>query len=249
MSISKESELSGMKRASHAVAYTLHEMQKQARPGISTKELDELGGALLASLGARSAPHLTYGFPGHTCISVREAFCHGVPSENIVLHEGDLVNIDVSAELDGFWSDNGASFVVGKDIHGHQPLVDASRSILKNALQRIRAGVKLSDLGGSIESDAKRSGYKVIRNLSGHGIGRTLHESPSYIANYRDRNNALRFKKNSVVAIETFIATASTMAVTAEDGWTLVGNKGGFMAQHEHTILVTDSMPIILTSL
>jgi methionyl aminopeptidase len=249
MSISKESELSGMKCASHAVAYTLHEMQKQARPGISTKELDELGGALLASLDARSAPHLTYGFPGHTCISVQEAFCHGVPSENIVLQEGDLVNIDVSAELDGFWSDNGASFVVGKDIHGHQPLVDASHAILQNALLRIRAGVKISDFGGSIEADAKRSGYKVIRNLTGHGIGRRLHESPSHIANYRDRDNVLRFKKNSVVAIETFIATASTLAVTAEDGWTLVGNKGGFMAQHEHTIVVTDDLPIILTSL
>ncbi|MGC3948394.1 MAG: type I methionyl aminopeptidase [Chryseolinea sp.] len=248
MSISRESDFKGMAGVSHAVAHTLKEMQARAVPGITTKELDDLGDAILKSFGARSAPRLTYNFPGATCISVNEAFCHGIPSSNTVLKQGDLVNIDVSAELDGYWSDNGASFVIGNDVNKHQSLVDASKLILVAAIDQIKGGVKIAELGGWIEHRAKQFGFKVIRNLTGHGVGRSLHEHPSYIANYRDSSNAQRFTKNSVVAIETFIATTSSMAVTAGDGWTLVGNRGGFMAQHEHTIVVTDGKPIILTA-
>ena len=109
--------------------------------------------------------------------------------------------------------------------------------------------MRIADLGALIESEAKKSGYKVIKNLTGHGIGRSLHEEPREIANYRDGFNFQRFKKNSVVAIETFISTNSTIANTQEDGWTLIGNKGGYVAQHEHTIVITDGQPIILTAL
>jgi methionyl aminopeptidase len=249
MSISNDSELNGMKKASEAVAYTLKEMTAFARPGISTKELDEFGAKVLADFGAKSAPYLTYGFPGWTCISVNQEFCHGIPSQKRILQEGDLVNIDVSAELDGFWSDNGNSFVLGPDIHGHQDLVDASKDILQKAISAIKGGIRISDVGHLMETEAKRRGYKVIKNLTGHGVGRSLHEEPSEIANYRDKFNRTRFKKNSVVAIETFIATDSTFADTLSDGWTMVGNRGGFMAQHEHTILITDREPVILTGM
>ncbi|MBB6327367.1 methionyl aminopeptidase [Algoriphagus iocasae] len=249
MSISNDSELIGMKKASEAVACTLKEMTAFARPGISTKELDEFGAKVMADFGAKSAPYLTYGFPGWTCISVNQEFCHGIPSQKRILQEGDLVNIDVSAELDGFWSDNGNSFVLGPDIHGHQDLVDASKDILQKAISAIKGGIRISDVGHLMETEAKRRGYKVIKNLTGHGVGRSLHEEPSEIANYRDKFNRTRFKKNSVVAIETFIATDSTFADTLSDGWTMVGNKGGFMAQHEHTILITDREPVILTGM
>ncbi|PBI85087.1 Methionine aminopeptidase 2 [Flavobacterium sp. ACN2] len=249
MSITTEAELAGMKKISEAVAFTLKEMRKFARPGISTKELDDYGGQILNDLGAKSAPYLTYGFPGWTCISVDNEFCHGIPSEKRILQEGDLINIDVSAELDGFWSDNGGSFVVGSDVNEHQKLVDASKDILHKAIHNIKGGVRISDIGFLIETEAKRRGYKVIKNLTGHGVGRSLHEAPHEIANYRDRFNQTRFKKNSVVAIETFISTASTYAETLKDGWTMVGNKGGFMAQHEHTIVVTEGKPIILTEM
>ena len=158
-----------------------------------------------------------------------------------------MINIDVSAELDVFWSDNGASFVLGEDKNGHQKLVDASKEILQAAINKIKGGVRISDIGHLIDTQAKTRGYKVIKNLTGHGIGRSLHEEPSEIANFKDRFNLKRFKKNAVVAIETFISTASTIADTSQDGWTLVGNRGGYMAQHEHTILVTDGKPIILT--
>ncbi|MCC9020691.1 MULTISPECIES: type I methionyl aminopeptidase [Flavobacterium] len=247
MSITKESELLGMQKASDAVAYTLKEMIDYAQPGMSTKELDQYGAKILSDFGAKSAPHLTYGFPGWNCISVGNEFCHGIPSVKRILKEGDLINIDVSAELDGFWADNGASFVLGKDIRQHQKIVNASREILEKAINNIKDGVKISDIGYIMETEAKRRGFKIIKNLSGHGIGRSLHEQPDEILNYRNRFDQRRFKKNAVVAIETFISTNSTYAIELNDGWTMVGNNGGFMAQHEHTIVVTDGKPIILT--
>ncbi|MGC4102141.1 type I methionyl aminopeptidase [Ferruginibacter sp.] len=249
MSIKKETDLTGMQKASEAVATTLKQMRNYAQPGMTTKELDDYGANILAGFGARSAPYLTYGFPGYTCISVNNEFCHGIPSSSRILKEGDLVNIDVSAELDGFWSDNGGSFVLGKDVKGHQRLIDTSKQILQKAIYNIKGGVRIADIGHLIETEAKKSGYKVIKNLTGHGIGKSLHEEPAEIANYRDRYNTERFRKNTVVAIETFISTHSTYAETLEDGWTMVGNKGGYMAQHEHTIVVTDGKPMILTEM
>jgi len=249
MSITREEELIGMKKASEAVALTLKEMRNYAKPGMTTKQLDNYGAKILSDFGAKSAPYLTYGFPGWTCISVNNEFCHGIPSDNRTLQEGDLVNIDVSAELDGFWSDNGGSFVLGQDINQHQNLIKASEEILHKAIYNIQGGVKISDIGHIMETEAKKRGFKVIKNLGGHGIGRSLHEQPDELMNYKNRFDQRRFKKNSVVAIETFISTTSTFATELNDGWTMVGNKGGFMAQHEHTIVVTDGKPIILTEM
>jgi methionyl aminopeptidase len=155
----------------------------------------------------------------------------------------------VSAELNGFWSDNGASLVVGNDIHQHQKLVDASKEILTKAISNIKGGVKIADIGYLIEMEAKKRGYKVIKNLAGHGIGGSLHEQPDDLLNYKNKFDKRRFKKNSVVAIETFITTTSSHAQQQKDGWTMMGNKGGYMAQHEHTIVVTDGKPIILTEM
>ena len=247
MSITKESELIGMKRISEIVGTTLKQMREYAKVGMSTKELDEFGGNILISYGAKSAPYETYGFPGYTCISINEEAAHGIPSEKRILKEGDLINIDVSAELNGFWSDNGGSFILGKDIHNHQPLVDASKQILYKAIKNIKGGVKISDIGYLIETEAKKYGFKVIKNLAGHGVGRSLHEEPENILNYRVKTNRERFKKNTTVAIETFISNKSTITIELNDGWTLVGNKGGFVTQHEQTILITDNHPIILT--
>jgi methionyl aminopeptidase len=249
MSITNESELIGMQKASEAVAYTLKEMIKYAQPGMTTKDLDEYGAKILSDFGAKSAPYLTYGFPGWTCISVDNEFCHGIPTEERILKEGDLINVDVSAELNGFWADNGGSFIIGKDINQHQKLVDASKAILEKAISNIKGGVKIADVGLLMETEAKKRGFKVIKNLAGHGIGRSLHEQPDELFNYKNRFDSRRFKKNSVVAIETFISTSSNLAIELNDGWTMVGNNGGYMAQHEHTIVVTDGKPIILTEM
>lgn len=247
MIINDENDLQGMRAISEAVALTLKGMRAYTQPGISTKQLDDYGGHLLNSFGARSAPLLTYNFPGFTCISLNNEVCHGVPSNDRIIQEGDVINIDVSAELGGYWSDNGGSFIVGQDLHEKQHLVDTSRDILKQAIYNIKGGVKINEIGGLIEAAAKKAGYKVIKDLGGHGIGRGLHEQPDAILNYRDKADQRRFRKNSVVAIETFISTDSTWCVTSGDGFTLVGDKGGFAVQHEHTIVVTDGIPIILT--
>lgn len=245
MSIESESDLYGMREASEAVAVTLKRMREYAKPGMSTYDLDHYGSSILKSFGARSAPKLTYKFPGCACICVNHEAAHGIPSKKRILQEGDLVNIDVSAELNGFYSDNGGSFVLGQDIQALMPLVQASKEILHKAIYQIKGGVKINEIGGLIDNEAKKLGFKVIKNLCGHGIGRKLHEAPSYVANYHDRQNLSRFKKNSVVAIETFISTKANYTSPNEDGWTEMTN--GFVAQHEHTIVVTDKEPIILT--
>lgn len=247
MSITNVSELTGMQRISEVVGTTLKRMREYAQVGMSTKELDEYGRRILDELGAKSAPKLTYGFPGWTCISVNHEVAHGIPSELTILKEGDLINIDVSAELDGFWADNGGSFIIGNDVNNHLPLVNASKLILQKAINRIKGGVKINEIGRFIQTEAKKSGFNVIKNLAGHGVGRSLHEDPHEILNCYDHDNKQRFKKNSVVAIETFISTGSTYANQGKDGWTLTGNKGGFVAQHEHTLIVTDGKPVILT--
>jgi methionyl aminopeptidase len=248
MSISSAAELEGIQKISNAVATTLKQMREYAKPGMSARELDEFGGKILNELGAKSAPKLTYGFPGWTCICVNHEVAHGIPSAEKIFKNGDLINIDVSAELNGFWSDNGGSFILGEDFNNHQKLVNASKNILQKAIYRIKTGVRISDVGRLIETEARKSGYRVIKNLAGHGVGRSLHEDPHEIVNWCDSSNKQKFRKNSVVAIETFIATHSTIAEKGKDGWTLTGNKGGFVAQHEHTIMVTDGRPVILTA-
>lgn len=247
MSIESANDLISMQRVSEVVGTTLRKMRAYARPGISTHELDAYGGRLLQEAGAKSAPRLTYGFPGWTCISVNEEVAHGIPSHATILREGDLVNIDVSAELGGYWADNGGSFVLGQDIHHHARLVETSKRILAKAIRNIRGGVKIAEIGRLIETEAKKSGFRVLKNLTGHGVGRSLHEAPEEIPCFFDPWNRERFRKNSVVALETFISTRATRATTQKDGWTLSTPDGSYVAQHEHTILITDAEPVILT--
>lgn len=127
--------------------------------------------------------------------------------------------------------------------------MDTSKEILLDAISQISGGVRIADIGKLIETRAKKAGYVVIRDLGGHGVGRSLHEEPDAIMNFYDRHDkSRRFRKDSVVAIETFISTKSSFIETAADGWAFTGNKGGFVAQHEHTLLVTSGKPIILTA-
>lgn len=136
-----------MKKISEAVAITLKEMRNYSKPGMTAKQVDDFGAEILNSMGAKSAPYITYGFPGYTCISINNEVAHGIPSDKKILKEGDLINIDVSAELDGFWSDNGGSFILGKDINNHQHLVNTSKHILQKAISNIKGGVLISAIG------------------------------------------------------------------------------------------------------
>lgn len=247
MLIGNDSDLKGMQKVSEAVAITLKKMRDYCKPGMSTLEIDNFGKKILSEFGARSAPTLAYDFPGCTCISINNEIAHGVPSSKKIIKDGDLINIDVSAELDGYWSDNGGSFVLGKDVHGYTKLIETSKRILKLAIEKISDNVKISDVGRLINTEAKKAGYMVIKNLTGHGVGRSLHEYPKEIANYGDVFDRRKFKKGYVVAVETFISTKSTIANAGPDNWTLTGDKGGYTAQHEHTLIITDEKPIVLT--
>lgn len=247
MIVESEADLQGIMKVSEAVAVTLRKMREYTRVGITTKELDEYGNKILEEFGAKSAPKSEYDFPGYTCISVNNEAAHGIPSEDTVLKEGDLVNIDVSAELNGFYADNGGSFILGEDIHGLSKLIEVSVAALHKALKEVKGGKKIAEIGRTIEQEAKKNGFKVIKNLVGHGVGRSLHEAPAEIPNFYDKDNTQRFRKNSVVAVETFISTKGSYTHEKGDGWTLLAEKGGYVAQHEHTILITDGEPIILT--
>ncbi len=248
MSIKTEEELAGIRKANEVVATILKALKAYAKVGMSTKEIDEYAGQLMKKNGAYSAPKRDYDFPGYTCISVNHEACHGIPSRSKILKEGDLVNIDVSAEIDGYYGDNGSSFILGEDINNLQPLVDASLDILHVALKKIRPGVKIADVGGIIEKAAKRRGFAVVKNICGHGIGRKLHEDPREIPCYKDKTNRDRFRKNSVIAVETFISTKAKYVYEAEDGWTLRPKDNSYVAQHEHTVIVRDGQPEILTA-
>ena len=223
-------------------------MREYARIGMSTLELDEYGYSIMRSFGANPAPKKDYNFPGYTCISVNQEVCHGIPSSQKILKEGDLVNIDVSAELNGYYGDNGGSFILGNDLQQLQPLVDASQEILHLAMAEIKDRVRISDVGGFIEREARKRGFQVIKNLCGHGIGRKLHEAPREIPCFRDRFNRERFRKNSVIALETFISTRARLVYETSDGWTMkTRDNKSFVAQHEHTLIVTEGKPVILT--
>lgn len=247
MIVQTEIDLLGVQAAGEAVATTLKSMIQYAKPGMDTRELDDFGAQLLKSYGATSAPAKDYQFPGHTCISLNKEVAHGIPSKGKILKEGDLINIDVSAELNGYYGDNGCSFVLGNDTVGLGPLVSASKDILLAAIKEIRTGIRIAVIGRLIQQKAAERGFKVIKNLVGHGIGRKLHEEPDEIPCFYDPYNKAVFKNNSVIAVETFISTKASYVKEDSDGWTMITRDGSFVAQHEHTLIVTNGEPTILT--
>lgn len=245
MTIEHASELEGLRRAGALVASILSAMRDAAAAGVRTRDLDAMGAELMRKAGARSAPQLTYGFPGATCISVNEVVAHGIPDDT-VLHDGDLVNIDVSAELDGYFADTGASFVVGTATAAQQRLLDATREARDAAISQLRAGDLLNGIGRTIETIAAKRGFRVIRDLQSHGVGRALHEAPGSIPGYFDRRDTRRLHDGMVITVEPFLATHATRTESLDDGWSLVCPKG-VGAQFEHTVVVTHGEPIIVT--
>ena len=241
-------DLDGMRAVGHAVALTIEAMRRQLRAGITTRELDDLGRAELIAAGSRSAPELVYGFPAATCISVNDEAAHGIPGDRQVL-DGDLVNIDVSAELDGYYADSGASFPVGTVTAEAQQLCDAAQEALRAALSGVRPGKLVNGVGRAVEKVARRRGFRVIRNLCGHGIGRSLHEDPRTLLNYYDPRDRRRFSDGLVLTVEPFLSTSADRALESDDGWTLRTDDGSLAAQYEHTVVVTRDGAELLTAL
>ena len=189
---------------------------------MTTRELDALGARLLERQGARSAPQLTYDFPGATCISINEEAAHGIPGDRVI-RAGDVLNVDVSAELGGYFADTGGTRVVPPSNAQKTRLCHATRTALANAMKQARAGRPISGIGAAIERTAKTYGFKVIENLGSHGVGRALHEAPEHIAGYFDPTDKRLLAEGMVITIEPFLSTRSRVVNETSDGWTLAG--------------------------
>lgn len=246
MSITSEKDLEGLRKVGRVVARCLQYMLSKLEPGITTSELDAIGGKFLAAQGAKSAPRITYNFPGNTCISVNEEAAHGIPGSK-VLKAGDLVNVDVSAELDGYFADTGSSAILPPESELHRRLCAVARNALKRAMGEARAGARLNRIGHVIEAEAVRNGLTVIENLGSHGVGRALHEEPKFIAGYYDPRDQRVLRENQVITIEPFVSSGARQVFGNGDGWTLVTNPGIFTAQYEHTLVITKGRPLIMT--
>lgn len=246
MSIENERDLEALRKIGRIVASCLQHMGKALEPGITTKEVDEIGRAFLEQHGARSAPKLTYSFPGHTCISVNEEAAHGIPG-NRILKASDLVNIDVSAELGGYFADTGGSFIIPPGSKEKHKLCLATKQALELALVEARAGNPLNRIGKAIEQHARKNNLTVIENLGSHGVGRALHEEPGFIPGYYDSKDKRVLKEGQVITIEPFLSTGARLVHDTGDGWTLATSRKFLTAQYEHTLVITKGRPLIMT--
>jgi methionyl aminopeptidase len=246
MSINGPEELEGLRRAGAVVRAMLAAMKKAVRPGVTTLELDETGAGVMREHGARSAPAMVYKFPGVNCISVNEEAVHGIPGKRI-LNDGDLVKLDVTVEKDGFMADAAVTVAVGEVTEERQRLADCAQRAFEKAMLVARAGFRISEIGRVVENEVRRSGFSVIRSLSGHGIGRTIHEEPR-VPNFPDPGANEILTEGLVLTVEPIIAAGSGRTVTAKDGWTIMTADRRPSAHYEHTIVITKGRPILLTA-
>lgn len=246
MTADSAQDIQYLKAIGQICAETLRKMTGAVRTGMTTQELDEIGRAFLEAEGARSAPQAMYQFPGATCISVSPVIAHGIPNE-YVLHNGELIHIDVSAELDGYYADTGASMVVSTHKRELDRLIDATKAVLSKTLRVARAGNPLNEIGRTVEEEATKRGYGVIKDLTGHGIGHKLHEDPKEILNFHNPRDRRVLTEGLVLAIEPFLTTGIGRVVAEQDGWSLRTMDRAIAAQFEHTIIVTKNEPIVLT--
>ncbi len=246
MSIESEQDLIALQKIGRIVANCLQAMGRALEPGMTTRELDEIGRRFLEFHGARSAPKLTYNFPGTTCISVNEQAAHGIPGDK-VLAASDLVNIDVSAELDGYFADTGGSFIIPPESDIKTNLCVATKRALELACDEARAGRLINVIGRTIETHARKNNLTVIRNLGSHGVGRALHEEPGFIPGYFDPKDKRVLTENLVITIEPFLSTGARQVHDVGDGWTLATKKKFLTAQYEHTLVITKGRPLIMT--
>lgn len=238
-------DLDGLKEIGRICAAIREELVKQTKPGITTKELDELAGEMFAKEGAVSAPNGVYNFPGYTCISVNEEVAHGIPGKRVI-KEGDIINIDVSGSKNGYFADTGISFVVGEGDPVKKNLCETAKKAFAAGLKKAKPGSKISGLGKVVYQTARQHGFTVIKNLTGHGVGRSIHEEPEYIFNYYEPSEDGLLKEGMVIAIEPFISTLEEEVFEKGDEWTYITEKS-YVAQYEHTVIVTKEGPIITT--
>jgi methionyl aminopeptidase len=246
MSINTPEELARMRAAGAIVRRVIEAMKQQVRAGVTTAELDRVGAEVMREYGAQSAPALVYGFPGANCISVNDEAVHGIPGSRKV-KDGDLVKLDVTIEKDGFMADAAETVAVGVIPEESQQLIDCAERAFDKAMQVARAGVRVLEIGRAVEREVRRCGFSVIRELGGHGIGRTIHEEPR-VPNYADPGADQVLTEGLVITIEPIIAAGSGRAMLARDGWTVRTADRRPAAHYEHTLVITKREPILLTA-
>ena len=246
MSIESEEELAALKRAGRVVALALKAMREAVQEGVTTAELDAVAARVLGEHGARSAPQLAYGFPATACISVNDEAVHGIPSHR-KLERGDLVTLDVTVELDGYYADAAVTVGVPPISDEARRLIECAEAAFRCAARVARAGARLASVGGAVEAEVKRRGFKVLRDLCGHGIGRNIHEEPS-VANHYQPCERTRLTPGLVIALEPIVSAGTHRTRTAPDGWTLASDDGSLTAHYEHTLVITRGHPLLLTA-
>lgn len=245
MTVNNEKDLMALLEIGRICGLTLKLMLDHVKPGITTLELDQIGEEYLNQQGAKSAPRVTYNYPGGTCISINNVAAHGIPGD-YKIQPGDLVNIDVSAEKNGYFADCAASM-------GVEPLTDQARKLLETTkaaheagLRAARAGAPINAIGRAMEDVARKGGFSVIKELPGHGVGKGLHEPPS-IPGYFDKRFGQKLREGQVITIEPFLSTGIGRIKEESDGWTLRTVDNKLAAQFEHTVIVTRDQPLLIT--
>ena len=246
MTIESDRDLAGLRRAGRVVALAIEEMKAALEPGMTTAELDAVGAAVYERHGARSAPQLVYGFPGVNLISVNDEAVHGVPGGRVI-ELGDLVKIDVTAEVGGYVADAAVTVAMPRGPRVHGELRDCAELAFARAASVARAGRPVNKIGRVVENTARGRGFATLAGLSGHGIGKTIHEPPT-VPNRFDRRSNSTLTEGLVVTIEPIIAAGSDSIVEGPDGWTIRTADGSPAAHHEHTIAITKGSPIVLTA-
>jgi len=246
VSINGPEELEGMRAAGAVVRAMLAAMACAVRPGVTTAQLDKIGADVMQQHEANSAPAMVYQFPGTSCISLNEEAVHGIPKEQPIC-EGDLVKLDVTIEKNGYMADAAVTVPVGAVSEENRRLIACAERAFKKAMLVARAGFRVSEIGRVVEREVRHSGFSVIRDLGGHGIGRTIHEEPR-VPNYADPAANQVLTEGLVITVEPIIAAGSGRSVVAKDGWTVRTADGRPSAHYEHTLVITKSQPILLTA-
>lgn len=247
MTISNEQELAGMKHAGQVVARTLAALNAAVEPGITPAELDRMAGEIFAQYGALSAPRLEYGAPVNVFISVNDDIVHGLPTAR-PLAPGDVVKIDVTPNVHGFVADAAITVAVPPVSALASRLIACAEAAFTEAVKSARAGRPLNGIGRAIETEAARRGFTVLRELRGHGVGRAIHEAPDVPNFFLPRLNK-PLHEGLVLAIEPMVSSGrSWRSKTRRDGWTLCTTDRGLAAHFEHTVMITNGAPLILTA-
>jgi methionyl aminopeptidase len=247
VSIESDADLEGLRRVGRVVALTLAETRRAVEPGVSTAELDDVAAAVLARHGAQSAPALVYDFPGAICICVNDEAVHGIPGARR-LAAGDLVTLDVTAELGGYMADAAVTLLVPPGTPAAERLAGTAESALAHGISAARAGRPLNAIGRAVGRAVESAGFRVLRPLSGHGIGRTIHEPPS-VLNYDEPRQRGRLTPGLVITIEPIISARGEALSQDADGWTVRTRDGSLTAHAEHTVVIARrGSPLVLTS-